>query len=340
MDLTIVIPTKNRIFFLERILKYYNDISFKGKILVIDSSSHYEFNKQSFIIKKYNNLQINHFYSAYTPLHAIKEHIDKINTNFVTYCGDDDYHLEEGLKECINFLLQNDEFAASRGKAYLFELNKNNKKIQSIYNYDSYNYKDESGVDRFIKFINHPRAITPNVWRTNIFKKSFNELIDIDKINYCPDRYFYDEILLTSLLIVNGKVKLINTIQFIMTLNSKRLVDRSNWSKINLKDIDTSINYTVNKLTEVIVKNENNNNYKKINNIIKKNLRNFINNKYIPAVRNESKINIKNYIILFLKKVKIYSTLRSLFKKTLINKNEMNIINYSCKAIIQNLESK
>ena len=38
MDLTIIIPTKNRLYFLNKILNYYQDVKFDGCLLVIDSS--------------------------------------------------------------------------------------------------------------------------------------------------------------------------------------------------------------------------------------------------------------------------------------------------------------
>ena len=38
MDITILIPTKNRHFFIKRLLKYYKDFNYKGRIIIFDSS--------------------------------------------------------------------------------------------------------------------------------------------------------------------------------------------------------------------------------------------------------------------------------------------------------------
>ena len=48
-EVTIIIPTKNRFKFLEKNINYYIQNQFKGKILILDSSSYSE-------SKKFQNL--------------------------------------------------------------------------------------------------------------------------------------------------------------------------------------------------------------------------------------------------------------------------------------------
>ena len=36
MDISIIIPTKNRIKYLLRVLKYYENLKFNGKIILVD----------------------------------------------------------------------------------------------------------------------------------------------------------------------------------------------------------------------------------------------------------------------------------------------------------------
>ena len=60
MDLTIIIPTKNRPEFIKKQLIYYRNQNFKGKILFLDSSPKKIFNnlKKFIAINDYKNTQI------------------------------------------------------------------------------------------------------------------------------------------------------------------------------------------------------------------------------------------------------------------------------------------
>ena len=338
MDLTIIIPTKDRFFFLKRILNYYDSIKYIGVLLIIDSSETIIFEKQKKLILNYKKLNCIHVYSKFTPLHAIKEHIKLIKTNFVTYSGDDDYQIINGINECISFLRKNNNFASARGKSYLFELNNFCNQVMNIYDYDSYDYTSTNSLNRFKKFMQHPRAIIPNIWKTKIFKKSFDQLINFKEINLCPDRYFYDEILLTSLLVVNGRVKILKNIQFIMTLNSRRVIDRNKWVKLDYESIDKSLNYTIKKINYVISKNQRNDN-KDLNYIeVKNSLENFIFKKYIPALIKEKSFTFRNLLINLLKKIKLYNFIRVILKKqSIIDDNK---IKENCQEIIANIESE
>ena len=146
MDLTIIIPTKNRFIFLKKILNYYNDVNYAGSLLILDSSNKKIYQQQEELIKKFTSIKIKHFYSKYTPMHAIKEHLDKIKTRFATYSGDDDYHLVQGLNKCIDYLSNNSNISSVRGSAYLFELNQNLSKVKDIHQYNSYNYIEEKAI--------------------------------------------------------------------------------------------------------------------------------------------------------------------------------------------------
>ena len=337
MDLTIIIPTKNRLFFLERLLNYYKNSKYKGHLIIIDSSETNIFSEQKKLINSYTNLSAKHVYSKYTPLHATKEYVDLIKTNYVTFSGDDDYHHISGLNSCINFLDENKKISSARGKAYLFELNKLDNEIQTIYDYDSYNFLDSNAVKRFKKFMQHPRSITQNVWKTSIFKKSFNQLLEYEKIYLCPDRYFYDEILLTSLLLVNGKIKIIDETQFIMTLNSRRLKDRNKWQKLDMNMIDKSIDYTAIKISEVIKINDKSNATISLKDEIKSNLKNFIYNKYVPAVKKDNHLTIRKLIIYISKKIEIYNFLKLILRKKNKNINNNLSIRKECKEIINSI---
>lgn len=322
MDITIIIPTKNRFNFLKKIIKYYNDISFKGVLLILDSSTDETYKIQKEFLKNFTNLDIDHYYSEYTPVLAAKEHANRINTSYVTLIGDDDYYIINGIDISISFLNRNHLIDSVRGKSFLIELNINSKNnIKNIYNYDCNEYIERDSLKRVIKFFNHPRAVTANVWRSNVFIKLLNEFISHKDIHLCPDRYFYDELLFTSMLVANSKIKNIPGNLFVMTLNEKRIIDRNKWETLNVNNLVTSIDYTSDVLTKIICNNNYNNEKNKIKKIVHDAINNFIFNKYVPILKKNknSQFYYKKIIISFLKFIRIYNILKILMYKEKID---------------------
>ena len=61
MNLTIIIPTRNRFEEIKNILKYYKNNIFTGKIFIIDSSSLKIFNQTKNFLKKFKPKNVKHF---------------------------------------------------------------------------------------------------------------------------------------------------------------------------------------------------------------------------------------------------------------------------------------
>ena len=38
MNLSIIVPTKNRIYYLKKLLNYYSELNYKGNLVILDSS--------------------------------------------------------------------------------------------------------------------------------------------------------------------------------------------------------------------------------------------------------------------------------------------------------------
>ena len=102
MDISIFIPTKNRIFYLKRTLNYYSHLRFEGQIIVLDGSDEINLKKNLNIIRNFKNLNINHIETSYLPLIAIKDNLNLIKKNYCSFMGDDDYLIPSGIKKSIN----------------------------------------------------------------------------------------------------------------------------------------------------------------------------------------------------------------------------------------------
>ena len=344
MDITVIITTKNRFFFLNRAIRYYQRIKFSGTILILDSSDKLIYDKQSKLIKSIKNIKINHYFSPYCSSQTKKQHYDKILTKYVTWSGDDDYHVTKGLKQCILELENNGDISAVKGNAYLFYLNKENNNILNVQDYSTKSNLSNDNLERFQKFIDHPRNIVTGVWRSSIFKLALSKLIENDQIEQeCPDRFFYDDILLNGILITFGKIKNIKETQFVMTMTENRLIDKAWGIKIKYTEQKKSINYMARSISKIIDKRENLN----LLNEIKNKITDFIKYKYnVETLKyiNPSKTVILRYkLVEFTKKIRLYNLLKkakdTLIKDTVnLSSDEKNSIYLDAEYILDNIK--
>lgn len=128
MKVDLIIPTYNRVKFLERILDYYKDFGKDFRIIVADSSSDQNkiINRQT--IKKYSQLHIlhlDHFPQTLPQHQKFIEMVKFIKSKYCVFCADDDFVIPNGIKECINFLEKNPDYSAAHGTYISFYLSKN-----------------------------------------------------------------------------------------------------------------------------------------------------------------------------------------------------------------------
>ena len=137
MNLSIVIPTLNRTRQLSKILSYYCKINFKAEIYILDSSDEINLNKNNNVIQKCKNLKIVHKKILGSSSQVMGKILPEIKTKYTVFSGDDDFFLEKGLEQSINFLDENADFSASHGK--ILHLIYSDEKLNSILNISNYN---------------------------------------------------------------------------------------------------------------------------------------------------------------------------------------------------------
>ena len=62
MNISLIVPTKNRPLYIKRLIKYYSDLKFKGYIYVLDSSSKRISKDIKNFIKRIKNIKIKYDY--------------------------------------------------------------------------------------------------------------------------------------------------------------------------------------------------------------------------------------------------------------------------------------
>jgi glycosyltransferase domain-containing protein len=240
MNLTIVIPTKDRLDFFYKIIDYYSQKKFTCKILIIDSSSKKIFNikKKYIILKKQKKIKIFHIFGK--AHEVIKIGAKAIKTKYVAQSGDDDFYILSGLKAAINFLKRNKSYIGVFGKSYLVEKYEN-KKIVNLISDNFNSISSGNSYKRLMMQIYNYKNVFFSVMITKKYKKSYSLL---NKEDY-PSMEFFDELQLSYTLVVLGKFKKINNNFLIRYVGHKRNVLPKNDFKndiISLRNIFNFLN--------------------------------------------------------------------------------------------------
>ena len=106
-NLTIICPTYNRPYMLDRTLKYYSDNNFSCKILIADSSEIAAKNILMGILEKYSSiLDIEYFHLPDNPDFAFKlfESANRVTSKYSIILPDDDLIIKSGLQAVISSL--------------------------------------------------------------------------------------------------------------------------------------------------------------------------------------------------------------------------------------------
>lgn len=116
--ITLIIPTKNRYKYLERILDYYSG---QGINICVCDSSKSSFEKKD----NYKNVRYFH-YPDFKYSEKLYQVFEKINTKYVVMCADDDFIVPSSIEKCVRFLEKNSDYSSVQGH-YVFFTNPRDK---------------------------------------------------------------------------------------------------------------------------------------------------------------------------------------------------------------------
>ena len=117
-DLTIICPTYNRPYMLDRALKYYADSQFSCKIIIADSSESGAQNILMGILEKYSSLlNLEYFHIPDNPDFALKLYkaSTKVSSKYSIILPDDDLVIKSGLLNVMSLLEKDSSVAAAYG---------------------------------------------------------------------------------------------------------------------------------------------------------------------------------------------------------------------------------
>tara|TARA_B100000795_G_C22784888_1_gene434129 strand:+ start:646 stop:1740 length:1095 start_codon:yes stop_codon:yes gene_type:complete len=252
-NVTIVVPTKNRLYYVTRLLRYYVDMNFTGNLLIIDSSDD-DIAKN---IRKYiNNIDKENFqyiFSLGLPTMVIKENLSYIKTKYVSFLGDDDYIIPNGILSSIDYLKVNLDVVACRGEG----LTITDPSISSEYisRFSCVDRLENNSRDRVIEHFKNYSTPFFHVCRSEVFIKAFSNAPSISEMDEGYDRLIGDELLVSALMLVYGKFASIEGLHLIRTNNVERVELRNSWYD-DSQGKEMAIQDFTKKITEAIVNEE------------------------------------------------------------------------------------
>ncbi len=207
MDLTILIPTKNRHNHIKKLLKYYNDFNFTGKIFIFDSSD-LRISKKNFkFVNRQNNRNISIYKFKAFPFQCFKKFKKLIKTKYVCYSGDDDYFIIEGLEKMLQFLNHSKSAIGVNGTSITLGLaGKNYNEVTSFGIYQNFSTYKNSSIDRLDDLMKKYLVPLFSLFRTKKFVEMLDVVPEKNNMSYCPSRAVNDELLESFYFTFLGKI--------------------------------------------------------------------------------------------------------------------------------------
>lgn len=117
--LSLLIPTKDRSVFLDKLLRFYASRSLGCSVYIGDASENpgeAEKNRQA-AARHRGSLKLNYERQApgITTVAGVHQLLEKITTPYTALCGDDDYLIPEQLRRCVEFLQAHPDYTSVTG---------------------------------------------------------------------------------------------------------------------------------------------------------------------------------------------------------------------------------
>lgn len=210
--LTYVIPTHNRSKFLRRALQYYSQLKCSAPILIADSSdlTNAAENRRT-VATCADQLNVQYRHLDLGVISKCRVVLETVDTPFSVFAADDDFQVPSALNKCTEFLQKYPEYTTCGGALLLATAD--SSADTSVWTYRSV---ESSEALRRLNRVSLDRNahLFYAVHRTKDLTERFqqtDEFTDYDSARIMP------EVLLTQLMALRGRIKLLNDVSYIYT---------------------------------------------------------------------------------------------------------------------------
>ena len=225
-QITIIIPTYNRDFYISRSIQYISSLGFSS-IKIADSSDDEKRKKHREYVEKLNNPAIE-FYEYppdISPFDKFHDILNQTTTTYVLFCSDKDFPIAGGVEQAIDFLDKNPDYSVVDGHYFRTQFVSSRLTFHDLYSTYHFSLQSESPLQRVYTFMSDYFAVFYAVHRTELSKKSFNNYSDTFRGNFEPQ---FGELIPGFLDLCYGKYKRLDTLYWIRSFgpssNSTTLV--------------------------------------------------------------------------------------------------------------------
>ena len=203
--ITLIIPTKNRVLFLRRLLRYLADNQYRHFLLIGDASDDEHAAQIKDTVGDFKGrLKITYYSCLGLSISATVQRLNQlVTTPYVTLIADDDFLVPRGLEKCLNFLESHKDYSAAHGLGALTTLKESGPcgDIKEVGAYRLGAVEGETGPQRLTEFMNNYFVSLFSLHRTPIWKIMWEEAGAIEDVAFAA------ELLPCSLSAVKGKIK-------------------------------------------------------------------------------------------------------------------------------------
>jgi len=281
---TLVLLVKGRDEFSKRWLKYIDEINFKYPVVISDGANdgyvkkmleNYTFNNQ--IDLKFRQFDTNSGFHAYYEMK--RDTLNEVNTKYVMVCDNDDFVIENGITEIINFLENNNEYISASGSILNFEIdNWKSKPYGNLFFLPSYKYtrKDDPVLDWYKQInlvFNFFQPNFYNIFKTEILRQIYKETADLSFSDLTINEFFIQ--LRANTL---GKSKILNMPHYIRQRGTSQISNNFDFAyDILQKNLPSDVR-KLNEYICLIISNENNLDKEKLSIIFEKSFVDYLRN--------------------------------------------------------------
>ena len=230
INLTIIIPTKDRPDFIKRQLNYYYKVNFSPIIILADASNQINHEKNKSILKNHSKIQSSIIYDINTSSEqAVWQAIERVETKYSVLLPDDDLILKSASLNLIDFLENNEDYSAAHGDAFYFTVNKGKNdsfgKFTGITKYKMVTAEENQILDRMQNYFNEITNINMCIVRTEVAKKAYRMCHELD---YYYSALIFGEIIHGCNILRFGKIKHIHESYLLRQIHNKQFFDSMN----------------------------------------------------------------------------------------------------------------
>ena len=251
----ILVPTKDRLDFVIRLINYYVSINSTHTIFIGDASI--ESFKEQVLNASKGKVEVYYFHwknlsDRKTMINLAMEANSANISNYCAFHGDDDFFIPDSLSMCAEFLDENPEYSTAQGRAFTFELKTDSAygELKSIGKYwDVKELNGNTSLDRL-------KEIASNYWVPLFSVQRIDEFIDSvnNGIETVVNRSFGEYINSLSIA-MGGKSKFVDCLYLARGIHNKRL-KRSTLEWVTEDDWHLSYNEVINSLSKLLSKND------------------------------------------------------------------------------------